>query len=156
MYWSFILLSFNFTLRSAGTTKSSGSPSSLFLLFIILRSGHFASIRRSVCISKSQGVLCVSFSWTDSVVCIYHLYVWSKLNFLHSSQWITLLIQACLVLYAFSVNLLHMLIVWFIVSSLLSYNLRLLLCCVLSILDLIWLVLMVLFCATGWRDSFSL
>ena len=32
----------------------------------------------------------VSFSRTGAGLCIYHLFVWSNLNFLHISQWIIL------------------------------------------------------------------
>ena len=46
---------------------------SLFLL-IIIRFGRLAEIRISVCIWKSQRILSVSFSGTDSVLCIYHLF----------------------------------------------------------------------------------
>ena len=35
---------------------------------------------------KSQRILCLSFSRTDSKLCIYHLFAWSNLSFLHSSQ----------------------------------------------------------------------
>ena len=45
----------------------------------------------------------------------------------------------------FSTNLLHLHIMWLMVSSLSPHNLHLLFCCILSILTLIWLVLMVLF-----------
>ena len=79
------------------------------------------------------------------LLCIYHLFVWSNFNFLHNSQWITLLTQSCLVLYSFCVNLLHLLIMWSTISSLSPHNLHLLFCCVLSILTLIWLVLTALF-----------
>ena len=72
------------------------------------------------------------------------------------SQWITLPIQSCLVLYSFCVNLLHSLIMWLMVLSLSPHSLHLLLCCILSILALIWLVLMALFCAAIRRDSVSL
>ena len=54
------------------------------VLFII-RFGHLTEVRGLVCISKSQGSLCVSFSWTYSGLCIYHLFVWSNFNFLHNS-----------------------------------------------------------------------
>ena len=72
-------------------------------------------------------------------------------NFLHNSQWITFPIQSCLLLCSFCACLLHSLI-----SSLSPYNLHLLLCCVLSILALIWLVLIVLFWAAITRDLVSL
>ena len=61
-------------------SKIRNSASSLFLFFIILRSGHLADIMWSVCISKSQRSLCVSFARTDSGLCIYHLFVCSNLN----------------------------------------------------------------------------
>ena len=60
----------------------------------------------------------MSFSRTGAGLCIYHLLAWSNLNFFHISQWITLPIQSCLVLYSFCANLLHSLIMWLIVSSL--------------------------------------
>ena len=77
-----------------------------------------------------------SFSRTDSGFCIYHFLVWSNLNFLHNSQWITFPSQSCLVLYSFCANFLHLLIKWLIVSSLSPQNPHLLFCCVLSILAL--------------------
>ena len=63
-----------------------------FILFVcvcvcvltIIRSGHLAEIRRSVCFSKIQRSLCVSFSRTDSGLCIYRLFIWS--NFYYYSQ----------------------------------------------------------------------
>ena len=80
----------------------------------------------------------------------------SNLNFSHSSQWITLPTKSYLVLYSFCANLSHSLIMWLIVSSLSPHNLHLLFCYVLSILGLIWLVLMALFCAAIRRNSISL
>ena len=76
--WSYFLLSFSFTLWSAGR------QSSLFgwfsFLLTIIRSGRLTEIRLSVRISKSQRILCVSFSWTDSELWIYHLFEWSDFN----------------------------------------------------------------------------
>ena len=46
------------------------SVGSLFLLTITSRSGLLAEIRLSVCTSKSQRTLCVSFSRTDFGLCI--------------------------------------------------------------------------------------
>ena len=136
--YSFFSLSFNFNLWSTGTEKSTILKVlfSLFFFFllIIIRFGRLAKIWWSVCISKSQWTLCVSFSWTDSGLCIYHLFIWSNFNFLHNSPWITL---SYLVLYYFCVNLLHSLIMWSIVSSLSPHNQHLLFCGVLSILALI-------------------
>ena len=114
------------------------------------------SIRWSFFISKSKRSLCVSFSRKVSRLCIYHLFVWSYFNFLHNSKWITLPTQSCLVLNSFCTNLLHLLIMWLIVSSLSPHNVHLLFCCVLSILALIWLVFMALFCTAIRRDSVSL
>ena len=87
---------------------------------------------------------------------MYHLFVWSNLNFLHISQWITLPTQSCLVFYSFCANLLHSLIMWLMVPSASPHNQHLLFCCVLSILALIWLVLMMLLCPAIKRDSVSL
>ena len=126
-YLSFFSLSFNFTRRSAETAESQ-ILQVLFFLLIITWSARLAKIWWSVCISKSQRSLCFSFSRTDVGLCKYHLFVWSNLNFLHNSQWITLPNQLCLVLYSFYESLLHSLIMWSIVSSLLPHYLHLLFC----------------------------
>ena len=135
-YLSFFSHSFSFILWSAETAKST-ILQILFFLLIIIRSGLLAKIRWSVCMSKSHRSLYVSFSRTGAGLCISHLLVWSNLNFLHFSQWITLPTQSCLVLYSFCANLLHSLIMWLMVSSLSPHNWHLLFCCVLSILVLI-------------------
>ena len=44
-----------------------------FLLLTITLLGRLSEIMRSVCISKSQRTLYVSFSKTDSGLCIYHI-----------------------------------------------------------------------------------
>ena len=72
--------------------------------------------------------------------------------FWHNSQYITLPTQSCLLLRSFCANLLSSLIMWLVVSSLSPHSLYLLFCCVLSILALIWLVLMALFCAAIRRN----
>ena len=46
-----------------------------FFLLTISRFGCLAEIRRSVCISKSQRIFYVCFSWTGSGLCLYHLFV---------------------------------------------------------------------------------
>ena len=157
-YLSFFSHYFSFNLWSAGTAKSTILQVLFFFFFllIIIRSGLLAEIRGSACMSKSNRSLWVLFSGTGAGLCIYHLLVWSNLNFLRISQWITLLTQSCLVLYSFCANLLHSLIMWFIVSSLSLHSLHLLFCCVLSILALIRLVLTALFCTAIRRDSVSL
>ena len=97
IYLSLFTVSFYFTLWS---TETAGSIF-FFVLLTLTRSGFLAEIRWSVCISKSQRTLCVSFSRTDSGLYIFYLFAWSNLNFLHNSQWITFLTQSCLVLYSF-------------------------------------------------------
>ena len=90
-----------------------------FFLLIIIKSGLLAGIRWSVCMLKSHRGLCMSFSRTGAGLCIYHLLVWSNLNFLRISQWITLPTQSCLALYSHCANLLHSLIIWLMVLLLL-------------------------------------
>ena len=109
--------------------------SSLFCFAIdYYKSGRLTEIGWSVCVSNYHRSLWVSFSRTDVGLCIYHLFVWSNLNFLHNSQQITLPIQSCLVLYSFCENLLYSLIMGLIVSSLSPHNLHLMFCILLSIL----------------------
>ena len=74
---------FQFYPMVSRTAKSSFGRISFF--FTTTRSGRLAEIRWSVRISKTQTILCVSFSRTDSGLSIYHLFVWSKLNSLHYS-----------------------------------------------------------------------
>ena len=62
-YSSFFSLSFNFTLWSAGTAKSTSRQ---VLFFCCWLSGRQAEIWWSICMSKSQRSLCVSFFW---VIC---------------------------------------------------------------------------------------
>ena len=96
MYLSFFSYSFSFILWSAGTEKYTILHISFFLL-IIIRPGLLVEIRWSVCMSKSHKSSCVSFSRLGAGFCIYQLLVWSNLNFLHISQWITLPTQLYLV-----------------------------------------------------------
>ena len=44
-------------------------------------------IEWSVFFTKSKRILWVSFSWTDSGLCVYHLVVWSTFNLLQNFQW---------------------------------------------------------------------
>ena len=94
--------------------------------YFFIGSGLLAEISWSVCMLKSHRSLCVLFSRTVGGLSIYHLLVWSNLNFLHISQWITLPTKSCLVLYTFCGNLLHSLIMWLMVSSLSPHSLHLL------------------------------
>ena len=125
------------------------------VLWIITRSVHLSEIRGTVCITKSQ-TFCVSFSRMHSGLCIYHLFIWSNLNFLHNSQWITFPIQSFLILCSFWANLLHLLIIWLIVSSHSRNNLHQLFCCVLSIFFDILIPYGVVLSCYRKRFSFSL
>ena len=116
-------------------SKVRNSASSLFLL-TIMRFNHLAGIRWSVCILKSQGSLFVSFSWADSGLCIYQLFVWSNLDFLPNSQWITFPTLPCLVFLSVLVCCIRLLCDWSFCLS--PHNQHLLFCCVLSILALIY------------------
>ena len=94
----FFSVSFSSTMWSAGTANSTILQILFSFMLIIIRSWLLAKFRWSVCIPKSQRRLYASFSWTDAELCIYHLFVWSNLNFLHNSLWTTLSIQSYLVL----------------------------------------------------------
>ena len=86
---SFFSNSFIFILWSAGIATST-LLQVLFFLFIIIRSVLLTEIRWPMCMSKSHWSLWVLFSRTGAVLCIYHLFERSDLNFLHIFQWITL------------------------------------------------------------------
>ena len=72
-YSSLFSLSFNLTMRSTGTAKSTIRQvfSGFFWGGAIIWSGRLAEISLSFCISKSQRILCTSFSGMDSMLCIY-------------------------------------------------------------------------------------
>ena len=75
------------------------SAGSLFLT--ITWSGRLASCRGSVCVSKSERILCIPFSEKDSGLCVYHLFVLSDFYFLYNSLWITFPTQSYQVFYFF-------------------------------------------------------
>ena len=77
-YLSFFSHSFSF--RQPGQQCRLFCMFSIFLL-IIINSGLLAGIRLSVCMLMSHKSLCVAFSMTGAGLCIYHLLVWSNLNF---------------------------------------------------------------------------
>ena len=106
-------------------------------------------------VSQNPKEFCVSFSRTDSRLCIYHLFAWSNLNFLHNSQWATLPTQSCLLLYSLCANLLHSLTMWFVFLSLSPHNLHLLFCCDLSIFVFGHSHYSVVLCGFQKRFSFS-
>ena len=110
-YLSFFSHSFSFILWSAETAMSTILQVSFYFCSLLLSLVFW----RSVCMLKSHGSLCVAFSMTGAGLCIYHLFVWSNLNFLNISQWITLSTQSCLALYSLCANLLHSLIIWLMV-----------------------------------------
>ena len=151
-YLCLFTFSFSFTLWLAGKVKSTIRRSS-FLLTTTM-SGRLAEIRWSVWFSKPQRVLCVLISRTYFWSFIYPLFVWSNLNFFHTSQGITFPTLSCLVLYVLSSNLQHSLIKWLVVSSVCPHNLHLLFCCLAYFCFVI--VLMALVCAGIRRDSVSL
>ena len=111
-------LSFNITLWSVGTAKSTIREVLIFFSFLltIIKFRRLAEIRSFVCISKLPRTLCIAFSWIDSKLYILHLFVLSNFNFLHNSQLVTFPTQP--VSYSFCTNLLQSFITWLIVSSL--------------------------------------
>ena len=80
------------------------------VLLIKTRSGLLVGIRWSVYISRSQRILCVSFSKTNSGLCMYHLSVWTNFNRLHYSQSIPFPTQSFLFLYSLCASLLNCLL----------------------------------------------
>ena len=142
-----IVITVTFMFHSFFRSLASSRHLSFFSLSFMLLSGYYYKVLSfgrdyMICLYFN---LCDSFSRTDDVKIL--LFIWSNLSFLHNSLWITLPTQSSLVLYSFCANLLHSLM-WLIVSSLSLHNQHLLFCWVLSILTLIWLVLMELFCVT--------
>ena len=79
-YLSFFSHSLSFILWSTGTASSTILQVLFFFCWLLL--GLVFWIRGSVCMLKSH--------WTGAGLCIYHFLVWSNLNFLHISQWMTL------------------------------------------------------------------
>ena len=88
MYLSLFSFFSSFTLWSAETEKSTIRQVPYFCCCCCcccwLSRGP-AEIRWSICTSKPQRILCVSFPRTDSGLCKYHLFVWSNLSFLQNS-----------------------------------------------------------------------
>ena len=82
-------------------------------LYFIIRFGRLAEIWWSVCISKSQRGLCVSFSWIDSGLCLFQvkLHLLSQFPVDHPAH----LVVPSFIFFLYS---LHSLIMWLIVSTL--------------------------------------
>ena len=95
--------------------------SMLYLLVINTRCVLLVGVWQSVCVSKPQRISCISFSWRDSGLCIYHLSAWSNFNLLLNFLRITFLTQSRLVLYSFWASSLHFLIIWLSVASMSLY-----------------------------------
>ena len=85
--YSSFLFSFSFIMWSAGDSKVHNFTSSLIFFVVhyykVWSSGWDYAIRFYV---KIPLEFMSVFSWTDAELCIYHLFVWSNLNFLHNSQ----------------------------------------------------------------------
>ena len=62
----------------------SGKDQHVFLL-IYTKSGLLVGISWSICSSKSQGILCVTFSRMDCGLCVFHLSAGSNFNLLNTS-----------------------------------------------------------------------
>ena len=93
-YLSLFSHSFSFTFLSAGTANILQVLHFFWMGVITLRSGRLTETWWSVCISKSQRGLSLSFPRTYSGLCKNHLFVWLHFNSLHNSQWISLPIQS--------------------------------------------------------------
>ena len=81
-------LSLILTLWLGGISKIHYMASSHFLLVIIIFD-LLTGIGWSICTSKSNRFLCISFSRTDSGLCIYHLIECLNFNFLYNFKYIT-------------------------------------------------------------------
>ena len=79
----------------------------LFLFLSVLLCDYLERQSSLFFYPKYKRILCLSFSKTESGLCMYHLFVWSNFSFLHNSQWTTLFTQSCVVLYSFCASLLH-------------------------------------------------
>ena len=91
-----------FTLWSSWTAKSSIRQVLLFCWLSLVRPRLGDQF-----VSQNPREVCACHSGLG----IYHLFVWSNLNCLHNSQWITLPTQLCLVFHSFCTNLLHIIII---------------------------------------------
>ena len=97
-----LYLIFNSVVWHDGKIRYTAITRFFIFLLIIIRSDLLPGIRWSLCIEKSLGISCASFSKMDSGLCIYNLAVWSNFNFLHKSQIIIFPSQPWLAIYSFS------------------------------------------------------
>ena len=131
--------------------KVHDSVSSLLWLIMIKSGRLFVWPRLSdPFVSQNPWIVCASYYSGEILGCAYIICSYGQIQ-IPWRQRITFPTKSCLVLYTFCASLLHSLNMGLIVSS--QHILRLLFCCVLHILALIWIVLMALFCAAIWRDS---
>ena len=87
--------SFSFILWSARTTVDNFAN---FFFFKLLLSLVFWPRLGDPCVCQSPiGVYACHFLRTGAGLCIYHLLVWSNLNFFHISQWIIIIIRKLVV-----------------------------------------------------------
>ena len=84
-YLFFFSLSFNFTLWSAGTAKST-ILQVLFFLLIVTRYGRLAEIRWSVCITKSQRSYYYYYYYYYSLIRAFHI---SDSRWFFTEVWVT-------------------------------------------------------------------
>ena len=119
--------SFDFTLWSAGTVESSIR---LVLFFVVYYYKVWSSSKRldDPFLSQNPIKFCASHFLGEILGSADTICLWS----LYNSQWITLPIQSCRVLYSICTHLLHSLIMWLFLSFLSPHNLHLWFCCVLS------------------------
>ena len=103
---SLFSLSFSVTLWSAGTAKSTIQQVVFFFLLFFF----YGWLSLGLVIS-SYFKIPEKFSRTDSGLYISHMFAWSNLNYLHSSQWISFPSKSCLLLYIFCANLRHSLVI---------------------------------------------
>ena len=91
-------------------------------------------------------------------ICVVHIpFVrMVKSKFLAQPEWITFPTQLCLVLYSFCANLLHSLIMWLMVSSLLPYNLHHLIAIIIIIIIIIIIMNSLEFFTSASADGLSL
>ena len=92
-----ICLFFHFSLFSLYSPLEWPNPlNDNFFFFLIINTtfGILARICQTVWIFKSQSILCVQFSKTDTHLYIHHLSSGQILVFLHNSQWIIFPIES--------------------------------------------------------------
>ena len=114
-----------------------------FLLFLFTCSSGWDQVFR-LYVKIPEEFVCVILH-ENVGLSIYHFFVYSIFSFLHNCQWITLPIQSCLILYSFCGNCLHSLIMWLMVSSLLTYNVHLMFCCIYSCFEIIGSYIIVIY-----------